>query len=54
MSLCWPWAKLPIAPAALQAGTMMDLEIRVPRSFGSNSTEQVIQWQGVIGAVPVK
>jgi hypothetical protein len=46
--------QLPIAPAALQAGTMMDLEIRVPRSFGSNSTEQVIQWQGVIGAVPVK
>jgi hypothetical protein len=46
--------QLPIEPAVLAAGTTVDLAMRVNRSFGSNNTDQVILWQGVIGALPAK
>jgi hypothetical protein len=46
--------QLGIEPTALQAGTTVDLEISVARSFGANRADQVIRWQGTIGALPPK
>jgi hypothetical protein len=46
--------KLPIDPTALQAGKSIDLVITVGRSFGRNAANQVIRWEGVIGALPEK
>ncbi len=44
--------QLPIPEKLKQAGTVIELELRVTRSFGVDRGEQVITYRGIVGELP--